>query len=215
MTLILTAIGKNGISVCADKRYRTKNIDGSVINNDANHKIFEFSNIPIVILNHGINKFKNRDWKDYCSDYETSGRWKGKNQYQIVYDFKDFIEKIVTDELNLYKNEKYAIGFLVCGRTPQDTKYKINELFWIIENGLISFQVLRHKGLIKTGDDNAKRDVEYSISNNNRINTEDYWKSMKPMCMENELKRIFLLAVGEKRKRGGDEFSDEFETKCI
>lgn len=215
MTLILTAIGKNGICVCADKRYRTKNADGSVKNDDSNHKIYEFNGIPLVILNHGINKFRNRDWKDYCYDYETSGRWKGKDQFQIVNDFRNFIEKIVIDELNLYKNEKYAVGFLIGGRTPQDTKYKVNELFWIIESGLISFQTLRHRGFIKTGDDKAKQDVERSITNDPRIDTENYWKSMKLTQMENELKRIFLLAVGEKRKRGGDEFSEEFETERI
>ncbi len=215
MTLILTAVGKNGICVCADKRYRTTSADGSVKNDDSNHKIYEFNGIPLVILNHGINKFRDRDWKDYCHDYETSGSWKGKDQFQIVNDFKAFIEQAVIDELNLHRNEKYAVGFLICGKTTQDTKYKVNELFWIINNGTINFQTLRHRVFVKTGDDKATQFVQHIVTSDPKIDSEAYWKNMKLTQMENELKRLFILAVGEKVNMGGDEFSDEFETKCI
>jgi len=202
------------ICVCADKRYRLINSNGTTRNDDTNHKIFSFKDLPLVILNHGINRFKNRDWKKYCSDYETSGRWRGKDQFQIVNDFSLFIEKDVVDELNLHKNDKYAVGFLICGKTFYDTKYKVNELFWIIDNGMISFQTLRHKAFIQTGDDRAKQYIRQIISNT-KVGSEAYWKNMKLLQMENELRRLFLLAVGEKKKVGGEEFSDEFETKSI
>ncbi len=112
MTLILTAISKNGICICADKRYRIKTVDGSIKIDDNNHKVFRLNDLSLVIINHGINNIKNRDWKDYCSDYKSSGRWKGKNQFQIVNDFKEFIEKDAIGELNSHRNEQYAIGFL-------------------------------------------------------------------------------------------------------
>jgi hypothetical protein len=97
MTLILTALCKNGIYVCADTRYQLKNDDGSVKNKDGNYKIYKFdsNNISLIIFNHSVNEFVGRSWKQLCSEYESSGRWRNKTFELLCADFKEFIENVV------------------------------------------------------------------------------------------------------------------------
>lgn len=214
MTLILTALCKNGICVCADRRYTIKDNNGSVKFEDNHNKIYKFNKIPFMILNHGINRIKDRDWKIYCSKYEETNRWKGKNQFQITNDFLSFVEKEVVEELYTHNDGTiYAIGFLLCGMTPFDSKYKINELFWLIDSNGIKFETLRHRSFVKTGD--ARECLDVFLENNPDLNTEKYWKALDITKAEKELIKLFNIAVDEKKRLKRNDFSDEFDTERI
>jgi hypothetical protein len=214
MTLILIALCKNGICVCADRRYKIRDSNGLVRFEDNHNKIFKFEKIPFLVLNHGVNSIKNKDWRAYCSEYEESDRWNGKDQFQITNDFKSFVESDVVEELNTHNNgEKYAVGFLLCGKTPLDSKFKINELFWLIDSDGIKFEILRHRCFVKTGD--SKKYLDFFLKNNPEINTEKYWKGLDPTKTKRELIKVFNVAVDEKKRLNGDDFSNEFDIEGI
>ena len=214
MTLILAALCKNGICVCADKRYKITESNGSIKLEDNHNKIYKFQKIPYVILNHGINKIDNKDWKVYCSEYRTSEKWKDKSHFQIVNDFKEFIENSVEKELDRYKDgKKHAIGFLLGGKTPFDSKYKVNELHWSLESNEIKFTIKRHRFFIITGDSKVCLDVH--LSSHPELLTDKYWGGFKLSRAKEELIRLFNIAVNEKGKLSNDEFSDNFDIECV
>lgn len=206
MTLILTALCEDGICICADKRYKIKN-NGLVKFEDNHNKIFKFRNNCILIFNHGINKFKNKSWEMFCSDYEKSDQWIGKNLCWIVEDFKNFIEDGIRDEL---KNNKLdnAVGFVLCGRTSCQYDFEIYELFWSFNSGDLHFLRNPHKGLVRSGD--GKKYLDNCISKNKQYDTIEYWEKINTIQAENELKKIFSIAVEEQKRLNGDEFSEEF-----
>lgn len=211
MTLILTAFYKNGICICADRRYKIKD-SGSVRFEDNHNKIYKFKEVPFIILNHGINKIKNKDWRVYCSEYEESNKWVGKDQFQITNDFKNFVEKDVTGELNI-QGIGSATGFLLLGKTSFDSKFRVNELFWIAKSDGVEFKILRHKGFIRTGDARILLDV--FIEHNPEFNTERYWKSLDLTKVQEELIKLFNIAVQEKKRLNGNDFSDQFDIGSI
>jgi len=214
MTLILSAIYKNGICVCADKRHKITNGGKSIIFEDNHNKIYKFNKIPLIISNHGINRIKNKGWEIFCSDYEKSNRWTNKNLFEIVNDFKNFIENDVIEELNIYKDgRRYVVGFLLCGKTSFDTKFKINELCWSIDSDGMEFEILRHRGLVMSGS--GQKCLNTFLKDHQKLNTESYWKSLDLTNTERELKKIFAVAVKEKILLGIDEFSDDPDIEYV
>lgn len=214
MTLILTAITKKGICVCADKRYKIISSDGSIKLEDTHNKIYKFQNIPYLIINHGINKINGKGWRNYCSEYEKTGSWKNKGHFQIVNDFKGFIENDVKNELDRYKNnDKHAIGFILGGKPPSENKYKVNELHWLLDSNEVKFSILKHQFFVITGDSKVCLDVY--LKDHPELLTDTYWKGFKLKQAGNELVRLFNLAVSEKEHLQHDDFSDSYDLEYI
>lgn len=215
MTLIITAICRNGISICADKRNKIINRDGSVeIKNNFN-KIYRFPDIPLIICNHGVNKFNGRLWDSYCSEYATSSQWKNKNLSEIVDDFKNFMEKDVLLELeNNRQNipnmtDTHRSFFLLSGKTHRDGNYKVYEISWPSGkiNGNWSGELIGSG----VGYDNYLKRYQTS----DESNKVGYWKSKGTQLAAYNLKRLFQIAVEKQKYVGGDDFSDNYDIKCI
>ena len=214
MTLILTAITKKGMCVCADKRYKIISGDGLVKFEDTHNKIYKFQRIPYVILNHGINKIDGKDWRTYCSEYEDSGRWESKGHFQIVNDFKDFIENSVERELGRYKdNKKHSVGFLLGGKPLSESKYKVNELHWLLESNEVKFSIKKHQFFVITGDSKVCLDAYLKI--HPELLTDTHWKGLNLNQAEEKLVKLFKLAVNEKANLQHDDFSDSYEVGLI
>lgn len=218
MTLILTAICKDGICVCADKRYKITGSDNSVKFEDTHNKIYKFQKIPYVILNHGINKIDGKDWKVYCLEYENSDNWVEKDHSQIVSDFKEFIEESVKKEFARYKdNKKHAIGFLLGGKPTSESNYKISEIHWLLEKGEIKFtppdviHTRKKNNLIFTGDDDIKAYLKRYVESNEA----QYSKMTKVQRTDKKLTRLFNLAVKKKQKPDTEDFSDDYDVEII
>ena len=109
--------------------------------------------------------------------------------------------------------KKHAIGFLSGGKTPFDNKYKVNELFWLLESNEIKFTIKRHRFFVITGD--SKVCLDAYLSNHPELFTGKYWKGCKLDRAENELVRLFNLAVNEKVRLNNDEFSDNYDVEFI
>ncbi|MFC1622599.1 hypothetical protein ACFL1Y_01220 [Patescibacteria group bacterium] len=210
MTLILSAICKDGVCVCADKR----NTESDGTSKDNLNKLYLFSNLPLIIYNHGVNKFNNKMWNEYCTEYERSNRWNNLNFHKICEDFGKFIKKDIEKQLKQNFNKGLVgsylnSGFVFCGKSDYNTIFKIYELFWSHES-----QVERHThgNLVRsgTGDKYLER-----FFKDNPINTNEYWEKLDIVQTKKELQEIFLNAVVEKNKLGGDEFSDNFDIECI
>lgn len=211
MTLILTALCKNGICVCADTRYQIKSSDGLVKNKDGINKIHKFSSddISLIIFNHGINNINGKDWKNFCSDYEQSCQWKDKKLDQVARDFKLFIEDDVQKELQRNKLD-HTIGFVLCGKTIYDSDFDAYELWWSPND---EFLPLKSESIIKTG--NGKICLEDYLRNNSELNTKKFWESKNTSEAKKELEKLFNVAVKERNKLNRSDFSDDYNIECI
>ena len=209
---------KNGICVCADTRYQIKNSDGSVINNDGNNKIYKFNseNISLIIFNHGVNKFGNKSWKDFCSDYEKTNRWRNKSPELICNDFKNFIESHITKQLEYNirnmpnANSVWLSAFGLCAKNLTNNNFEFYELCWSPKFALNFWKDTR---LICSGE--GYKYLEKYLEDNKRSNTVEFWRIIDIIKAERKLKKLFSIAVNEKQKLNGQEFSDDCNTKCI
>lgn len=134
MTLILTAIHKDDICICADTRYEDEKWPGGY--KDGFDKIYKFASYPLIIFNHGVNQFNGKYWDFFCREYEKSGEFLGKNLDEISEKFKEFIEPVVKQQLDFnIKNRPSDTnvrksGFAICGKNNKNNRFEIYELFW-------------------------------------------------------------------------------------
>lgn len=213
MTLILSAICKDGFCICADKK--STKPSGKSENNL--YKIYSFKNIPLVIFNHGINNFDNKSWDEYCSEYESQNRWKGRNLYEICDDFKGFIENDVEKELkknfsNGLINFTFA-AFDFCGKTPYNVNLKIYELFWSYDSTGLKLQRPPLGRLVLSGD--GKDYLQTYLNKNGDVNKDKYWKDLTMNQAKIKLEEMFNIAIEEQTRSGKSIFSDEYDVKCI
>lgn len=207
MTLIITTVCRDGICVCADKRRTIRFSDGRVVREDSLYKIYKFKDIPLIIFNHAVNIINGKWWDILCSEYENSQRWENKDFRSIVDDFKQFIEDDVLSELS--SNElSNAIGFVICGKTPYDSAFMVYELFWGPD-----FERKSHDGIVRTGD--GSKYLNRLFDNCPEMNTVKYWRNKGLDEAKEEVVRLFALAVEEKKRVNGEEFSDGFDIDTV
>ena len=89
-----------------------------------------------------------------------------------------------------------------------DSKFRIKELFWSFKSGNVFFQSKSHVGLVRSGD--GKKYLENYL-NNKESNLIDYWKRMSIDQAKKELPLLFQIAVNERIKIGGEEFSNDYD----
>lgn len=217
MTLILTALCKNGICVCADKRSRTWT-DGVLRRVEDNlNKIYKFNDISLIIFNHGVNKFNSQSWRKLCSDYENSNRWRDKAIEQISEDFKDFIEDGVVRQLerNIQSMPNVSgiqqAAFVLCGKNVDNNNFEFYELRWSPEFIVTSWKDTR---IIGSGE-GYKKYLEQHLIDNSQSNTVEFWGSINTTKATKRLKELFSIAIDNRSNSEGDEFSDNYDIKCI
>jgi hypothetical protein len=214
MTLILTAICKDDISVCSDTRYIDNKWSGGF--KDGFDKIHKFSSHPLIIFNHGVNKFGEKYWNDYCLEYEKSERWKNKNLKSISEDFKSFIESIVLKQLELNiksnpnDNNVKNSGFVLCGKNFQSNNFEIYEYFWTPQPKFGYWNKVCLNGSGTGYDIYLKGDI-----NDTRSDKFVNWNAFNQGQIKNELERLFFIARERKNNAGGKEFSDDFTIKSL
>lgn len=215
MTLILSTAHKNGVCVLADKRNITSN--GTI--NDNLYKIYKFGKIPLIIYNHGVNKFNNKTWEEYCHDYENKNKWIHYNFIGICSNFKKFIEENIRQELETNFNNKLSeeytkSGFVFCGKTIRDAGFKIRELFWSFDSDGLNVEEKNHGNLVLSGD--GQECLKPYLDINKNIFTNEYWENLDETHAAEELKKLFLVGMESKNNQlCADEFSDEFDIECI
>lgn len=216
MTLILTAICKDDIYVCADTRYVDQKWDNGF--KDDFDKIHKFDSYPLIIFNHGVNKFGEKYWNEFCLDYERTGGWKSKSLDLISEDFKKFIEPTVKQQLDfnvkLQPNDSDVrkSGFVVCGKNIKNNKLEMYEFFWNPQPelpGMYPWNGIRLNGFGTGYDAYLKSDL--SSKPEKFID----WNTFNRAQIKNELERLFSIARERKNRRGGKEFSDNFIIKSL
>lgn len=214
MTLILSTIYKNGICVCADKR----NVEFSRVTNNNLYKIYPFKKIPLIIYNHGVNKFNNKMWNEYCLEYEKRNKWIHYKFIGICGNFKKFIEGYIHQELKRnfrdgLPREYTKSSFVFCGKTGQDAKFKIRELSWSFGSNGFELQS-ENKGKI-TLSGKGEKCLKTYLDKNRDIFTNEYWENLDKVKAKEELEKLFSVAVKEKNKSCDDTFSDDFDMVCM
>lgn len=216
MTLILTALCKNGVCVCADKRSRTWS-GGTKINLDNLSKIFRFKNAPIIMFNHGVNKFNSKFWDTFCVEYEQAGRWENKSLKDIALDFKEFIEAELLKQLSQNARNFSGIAsvtisaFVICGRDLHSRRFEFYELFWFPAYSFTSWTDTR---LIGSGE-GYKKYLESYLQKHTKSNSVEFWGSIHAYQAKEKLKKLFSIALNEQKIANGDDFSDNFDIECI
>lgn len=216
MTLILTALCKNGICVCADKRIKTWT-NGVWKIEDSLNKIYKFSGIPLIIFNHGVNKFNNKSWREFCSDYDSSNRWRNKTIQSISKDFKNFIENDIVRQLRVNAKSMPGVdsvqktAFVLCGKNIKDNTFEFHELYWSPNFMSNSWEDTR---LICSGEGYNKY-LEQYLNDNSQSNTVEFWKTKDIEQARERIEELFSIAVSKKHESNGDEFSDNYDIECI
>lgn len=82
-----------------------------------------------------------------------------------------------------------------------------------LESNEIKFTIKRHRFFIITGDRKACLDAH--LSNHPELLTDKYWEGFKLNRVEDELIRLFNIAVNEKVRLSNDEFSDNYDIEFI
>ena len=220
MTLILTAIYKDNIAVCADTRYEDAKWNNGF--KDGFDKIYKFHSYPLIILNHGVNQFNGRYWNSYCQEYDNSQECFDKNLDEISENFKEFIEPFLKQQLDY--NIKHwpsdinvgKSGFAICGKNNKNNKFEIYELFWEPQFKISkTYPMYPWSGEQRlngfgTGYDNYLKD-----DLNNKTNIFVNWTAFDKRAIEGELERLFSIARERKNRVGGKEFSDDFIIKSV
>lgn len=203
MTLVLAALCKNGVCVCADKINLRKYDDGRVEETYDRNKVFEFGN-GILIYNHGVNEFNNTSWEVYCSDFKKSGKWEKRSLFEMTCEFKKFIEDAIKVQLiDNHKNKRggsTCAGFVFLGKTPYDTNFKIYELWWNYDSSMDpSPTSLEKMGLVMSGDDKIL--LKNILSSRSKYIKTRYWKGLDIAQTRNKLEELFLAAFNEPDKK--------------
>lgn len=213
MTLILTAICKDGIAFCSDKRSTERFDNGNVRHDDTLKKIYKFANRKIAIGNHGVNKFLGKSWDVFCVDYEKSNRWENKNLNDIVSDFERYIEGYIQKQLEDHYNHNrtcaLASGFIFCGKTFLDNQFRVYELFWFYDANGLHVHKQGHGRFIRSGD--GQKYLEKYLTVNKIINTNEYWEKLKITMASKKLKEIFDIAISEQQQLKGDIISEKYD----
>lgn len=216
MTLILAAICKDDICVCADTRYVDEKWAGGF--KDGFDKIYKFKTYPLIIFNHAVNKFGGKYWSEFCLDYERSGKWEVKNLDSISEDFKNFIELAVKQQLDINIKQQpndsnvRKSGFVVCGKNTQNNELEMYEFFWNHQPelpGMYPWSGVRLNGFGTGYDAYLKSDL--GRNPDKFVN----WDTFNKGQIKSELERLFSVARERKNQNGGDEFSNDFNIKSI
>lgn len=216
MTLILTALCRKGICICADKRNQTWR-GGTKVNVDNLNKIFRFKNSPIIMFNHGVNKFNGKFWDVLCSEYEQTDRWKGKRLKDVALDFKEFIEAELIRQLdqnarNFPGNANVTTSaFVICGKDLYSGKFEFYELFWSPAHSFGSWNDTR---LIGSGE-GYKKHLENYLNLHPQTNSTEFWGNINTVQAGTELRKLFLIALNEQKSVNGDDFSVNFDIDSI
>lgn len=212
MSLILTAICKDDICVCADTRYVDRKWSDGF--KDGFDKIYKFESYPLITFNHVVNKFGGRYWNEFCQDFEKSGRWKDRNLDIVSEEFKKFIEPIVKQQLD-FNIEHWPddsgvrkSGFVICGKNNQNNRLEMYEFFWDPQPKLpemYPWSGVRLNGFGTGYDKYLKGDISTFVN----------WSAFNHTHIKTELERLFSIARERKNRKGGKEFSDDFNIKSV
>ncbi len=215
MTLIITALRNDGACVCADRSNKKPNN----VFEDNLYKIYLFKDIPLIIFNHGINKFNGKSWEKYCSDYESSSRWTKRNLHEISNDFQEFIKEDVEEELKknfLNGLTDYTVSaFDFCGKTAYDTNFKIYERAWSYDANGVKLQIPSLGKFVLSGD--GKDYLSDYLSKNENFNKDNYWANLSIDEIKDRLKNLFEIAIKEQKQKhlSKNIFSETYDIKCI
>ena len=204
MTLILTAVCKDGIAICADKRRTVKTAHSTTYHDDLD-KIYCFAEVDVIVFNHGINRLCQKDCRSYCSDFESTC-WSQKLSFEeLVDNFRSFIEPHIAKELLANKFDD-AVGFVFCAAVDKGAPV-VRELFWKKSSPI---EDKTRRGLVRTG--HAARYLDRYLTDHADVNTVEYWKKLTTSEAISELKRLYEEAIKRRDDECGQEFSDTFDT---
>ncbi len=204
MTLILTAVCKDGIAVCADKRRTVKTAHSTTYHDDLD-KLYRFAEVDVMVFNYGINRICQKDWRSYCSDFESTCRVQKLSFDKLVDNFKSFIEPHIAKELSANKFDD-AVGFVFCAAEDKGAPV-VRELFWKRSSPM---EDKRPRGLVRNG--HAAWYLDRYLTGNPDVNTVEYWKKLTTSEAISELKQLFEEAIKCRDEGSGQEFSDTFDT---
>lgn len=207
MTLILTAICRDGVAICADKR-RTLKTDKGIQRIDDLQKLFRFSDSCTLAFNHGINRIVGTDWRMIVADFQETLNATDLTIRELVDRFQHYVNGRVIQELNqnMFDN---SVGFVFCAVRP-GRKPEAYELFW--KQGRKT-KITSHGGLIRSGD--GSKYLDDYISQNPETNTVEYWKTLSADEAVVRLCELFAVASVAQRLAGGQEFSASYDTDTI
>lgn len=206
MTLILAAVCQDGIAICSDRRCTVKTAHGSIHRDDL-QKLYRFNKVRVLAYNHGINRINGRMWDCCLQDFEVGHVQSQMSFHELVDTFKTFIEGPAAEELAANPFDD-GVGFVFCATFAGEPV--VRELFW---KGDMSLEDKPHRGLIRTGSGACY--LNDQLVCRPELNTVKYWARRPVEDGLTELTALFARGSEERRKEGGEEFSDTYDTDIL
>lgn len=211
MTLIISAQCNGGICIYADKRYKITEGKQIAFQDDYN-KIFSFKDYPLMVSNHGLNRFGEKYWDNYCNEFEESLVWKGKNILEVARAFEAFVSKSVMAGVEKGIEGALSASFLFCG---YDTNkgYQIIELTWSHGVDEVKYSIKPFPGITLSGD--GQKYILGYVDAHKPYKDLAFWKKINLSGVKKELKKLSSMAILSKNSVSGEEFSDSFDMRCL
>lgn len=194
MTLIITAICKDGVFIKSDKRRRLPNSDKY---EDNLEKVFVSQDERIIIYNHGINEINGKCWSDLA--FKSAKQIQHNKVSDINKALNEVEKNVSTDtliELAKYP-ETHICAFVVILKVSSN-EWSAGEIYW--KTGQRVTKNLNLGRFILSG---ARDYVCYSCKHKQ----ESYWAYISVTEAKEEIDLLWADAVRNQDRAHGQEFS--------
>jgi hypothetical protein len=204
MTLIISAICKDGLFIRSDKRRMVKDA-GSVQIFDDMEKVFIHPGRKIIIYNHGINMLNGQSWRDLAIKSANNIWLTGaKDIDAALIKIEDTISADVLSEIS---NNQFAnfCAFVVILKT-RSKKWEAGEISWgpgqDVRKSCLGRFVFSGSG------------SKY-LRTSNKQKEDSYWASIRMSEAKTQIGHLYTIALANQSNDHGNEFSSTYDDVMI
>jgi hypothetical protein len=197
MTLIITAISKNGVFIRSDKRRTVKDSSGSIQRFDDIEKVFISSDKKTIIYNHGINIINGKSWYDLAIKSAKDIRHDGASDIDAAL---NKVEKAISaDVLAKLSNNQLDdfCAFVVILKT-RSNKWRAGEISWIRGQGPKKSRL----GRFFWSGSGSKY-----LRPSKKQREDAHWASIRMREAQAQIEQLYTIAIKNQSNAHGDEFS--------
>lgn len=205
MTLIITAISKNGAFIRSDKRRVVKDESGSIQRFDDMEKVFISPEKRTIIYNHGINIINGKSWHDLAVKSAKDIRHDGAAD--IDASLNKVENAISADVLAELSNNQLAdfCAFVVILKTRRN-KWRAGEISWSRGQGVKKSRLGR---FIWSGSGSKY----FRPSKKQREDA--HWASIRMSEAKAQIGGLYTIAINNQGNVHGDEFSASYDDVMV
>ena len=206
MTLIITAISKNGVFIRSDKRRMVKDASGSIQRFDDMEKVFISPEKRTIIYNHGINIINGKSWHDLAIKSAKDIWHEGAAGINASLNkVENAISADVLAELSNNQLDDFC-AFVVILKTRKN-KWRAGEISWSRGQGVKKSRLGR---FIWSGSGS-----KYFRPSKKQSEDAHYWASIRMSEAKAQIDGLYTIAINNQDNAHGDEFSASYDDVMV